>query len=218
MKKKRRERVAFCAVFNGLLISIRVASFVVAENFLIKSFVPSETFEFNFFIFIKAFRSEWNLWEFQLAFRSWFKSNEMRNKENFLVGWEWHAGAKTKLFSFSSIFHKFPVNCSIFSRKKKQCRDKYLAKHNAVFDQLDLVTYEEVVKVPGRKCQRQSSELNYVNLNFITVGDPTFQRRTLVLLGAHGVGRRHIKNTLIAKYPDKYAYPIPRKDQAQNRF
>lgn len=43
------------------------------------------------------------------------------------------------------------------------------------------------------------------------VGDPTFTRRTLVLLGAHGVGRRHIKNTLIAKYPDKYAYPIPRK-------
>ncbi|XP_055638935.1 peripheral plasma membrane protein CASK isoform X11 [Toxorhynchites rutilus septentrionalis] len=86
------------------------------------------------------------------------------------------------------------VNCSIFSRKKKQCRDKYLAKHNAVFDQLDLVTYEEVVKVPGES---------------LTVGDPAFQRRTLVLLGAHGVGRRHIKNTLIAKYPDKYAYPIP---------
>lgn len=44
-----------------------------------------------------------------------------------------------------------------------------------------------------------------------TVGDPAFLRKTLVLLGAHGVGRRHIKNTLIAKYPDKYAYPIPRK-------
>ncbi|KXJ80151.1 hypothetical protein RP20_CCG026561 [Aedes albopictus] len=82
-------------------------------------------------------------------------------------------------------FPEHPEMC----RKKKQCRDKYLAKHNAVFDQLDLVTYEEVVKVP--------------------VGDPAFQRRTLVLLGAHGVGRRHIKNTLIAKYPDKYAYPIP---------
>lgn len=25
------------------------------------------------------------------------------------------------------------------------------------------------------------------------------------------MGRRHIKNTLISKYPDKYAYPIPRK-------
>ncbi|KAK2581464.1 hypothetical protein KPH14_005132 [Odynerus spinipes] len=79
------------------------------------------------------------------------------------------------------------VNCSIFGRKKKQYKDKYLAKHNAVFDQLDVVTYEEVVKLPY----------------------PAFQRKTLVLLGAHGVGRRHIKNTIIAKHPDKYAYPIP---------
>lgn len=59
----------------------------------------------------------------------------------------------TELFiSFFPFFPTVPtkaVNCSIFSRKKKQCRDKYLAKHNAVFDQLDLVTYEEVVKVPG---------------------------------------------------------------------
>ncbi|XP_044737251.1 peripheral plasma membrane protein CASK isoform X2 [Chrysoperla carnea] len=91
------------------------------------------------------------------------------------------------------------VNCSIFGRKKKQYKDKYLAKHNAVFDQLELVTYEEVVKLP------------------------TFQRKTLVLLGAHGVGRRHIKNTIIAKHPDKYAYPIPhtsrppRKDEENGR-
>lgn len=59
---------------------------------------------------------------------------------------------KTKNFPLSSLLLKIlslTVNCSIFSRKKKQCRDKYLAKHNAVFDQLDLVTYEEVVKVPG---------------------------------------------------------------------
>ncbi|XP_070173887.1 peripheral plasma membrane protein CASK-like isoform X2 [Littorina saxatilis] len=74
------------------------------------------------------------------------------------------------------------VNCSWFARKKK---DKYLAKHNAVFDQLDLVTYEEVVRLPA------------------------FKRKTLVLLGAHGVGRRHIKNTLITTHPDRFAYPIP---------
>ncbi|XP_014672578.1 PREDICTED: peripheral plasma membrane protein CASK-like, partial [Priapulus caudatus] len=77
------------------------------------------------------------------------------------------------------------VNCSWFGKKKKQYRDKYLAKHNAVFDQLDLVTYEEVVRLPA------------------------FMRKTLVLLGAHGVGRRHIKNTLITNHPEKYAYPIP---------
>jgi calcium/calmodulin-dependent serine protein kinase len=38
-------------------------------------------------------------------------------------------------------------------------KDKYLAKHNAVFDQLDLVTYEEVIRLPE------------------------FRRKTLVLLG-----------------------------------
>ncbi|XP_055869214.1 peripheral plasma membrane protein CASK-like isoform X5 [Biomphalaria glabrata] len=78
--------------------------------------------------------------------------------------------------------HEHAANCSWFNRKKK---DKYLAKHNAVFDQLDLVTYEEVVRLPQ------------------------FMRRTLVLLGAHGVGRRHIKNTLITGHPDRFAYPIP---------
>ncbi|XP_034403829.1 peripheral plasma membrane protein CASK-like isoform X2 [Cyclopterus lumpus] len=77
------------------------------------------------------------------------------------------------------------ASCTWFGKKKKQYKDKYLAKHNAVFDQLDLVTYEEVVRVPS------------------------FKRKTLVLLGAHGVGRRHIKNTLITKHPDLFAYPIP---------
>ena len=51
---------------------------------------------------------------------------------------------------------------------------RYLAKYNSIFDQLDLVTYEEVVKLPA------------------------YRRKTLVLLGAHGVGRRHIKNSLIS--------------------
>lgn len=36
-------------------------------------------------------------------------------------------------------------------------------------------------------------------------------RPVLFLLGAHGVGRRHIKNTLINKYPERFSYPIPRK-------
>ena len=55
------------------------------------------------------------------------------------------------------------------------------------------VTYEEVVKLPA------------------------YKRKTLVLLGAHGVGRRHIKNSLIAAHPDKYAYPIPHTTRAPRR-
>ena len=79
------------------------------------------------------------------------------------------------------------------TKKRFSNKEKYLAKHNAVFDQLDLVTYEEVVKLPA------------------------FQRKTLVLLGAHGVGRRHIKNSLIANFMENYAYPIPHTTRLQRR-
>ena len=32
-------------------------------------------------------------------------------------------------------------------RRRSKLKDKYLVKHNAVFDQLDLVTYEEVSQI-----------------------------------------------------------------------
>ena len=51
------------------------------------------------------------------------------------------------------------VNCGVFGRRRRVMKDKYLAKHNAVFDQLDLVTYEEIIRLPE------------------------FARKTLVLLG-----------------------------------
>ncbi|KAF6034480.1 CASK [Bugula neritina] len=80
-----------------------------------------------------------------------------------------------------------------WNKRKKHYRDKYLAKHNAVFDQLDVVTYKEVARIQD------------------------FRRKTLVLLGAHGVGRRHIKNSLITSHPDKFAYPIPHTTRAPKR-
>uniref|UniRef100_A0A673IZZ5 Peripheral plasma membrane protein CASK n=1 Tax=Sinocyclocheilus rhinocerous TaxID=307959 RepID=A0A673IZZ5_9TELE len=62
------------------------------------------------------------------------------------------------------------ASCTWFSKKKKQYKDKYLAKHNA-----DLVTYEEVVKLQA------------------------FKRKTLVLLGNlflwHFIQYRSIQNT-----------------------
>lgn len=82
------------------------------------------------------------------------------------------------------------MNCSIFRKKKN--KEKYLAKR-ALADEMDMACYEEVMKVPS------------------------FRRNTLVLLGAHGVGRRHIKNTLIGSNPDKYAYPIPHTTRPQRR-
>lgn len=78
-------------------------------------------------------------------------------------------------------------HCMWFNKKKKYYTTKYLRKHSDLFEQLDLVTYEEVIRLSS------------------------FRRKTLVLLGAHGVGRRHIKNTLIHRHPQRFAYPIPRR-------
>uniref|UniRef100_A0A2K6TH29 55 kDa erythrocyte membrane protein n=1 Tax=Saimiri boliviensis boliviensis TaxID=39432 RepID=A0A2K6TH29_SAIBB len=75
-------------------------------------------------------------------------------------------------------------SCSPFGKKKKY-KDKYLAKHSSIFDQLDVVSYEEVVRLPA------------------------FKRKTLVLIGASGVGRSHIKNALIRQNPEKFVYPAP---------
>lgn len=115
---------------------------------------------FFFAISLRAFLNETAVWSlchdasfflsFQLAFL-WIKNNQWTKNTNFAGSCcKWHSRSNPSCLFFSSFSRSnFAVNCSIFSRKKKQCRDKYLAKHNAVFDQLDLVTYEEVVKVPG---------------------------------------------------------------------
>ncbi|MCP9263192.1 Peripheral plasma membrane protein CASK [Dirofilaria immitis] len=56
-----------------------------------------------------------------------------------------------------------------------------------------------------------------------SISSLTKRRKTLVLLGAHGVGRRHIKNTLIHRHPQRFAYPIPhttrhpRKDEIDGK-
>ncbi|RXN28455.1 55 kDa erythrocyte membrane [Labeo rohita] len=91
---------------------------------------------------------------------------------------EWRLASKSKATREGS------QSCSPFGKKKK-CKDKYLAKHSSIFDQLDVISYEEVVRLPA------------------------FNRKTLVLIGAPGVGRSHIKNSLLSKYPEKFAYPAP---------
>ncbi|MBN3303407.1 EM55 protein, partial [Amia calva] len=91
---------------------------------------------------------------------------------------EWRVASRSKAGTEGN------QSCSPFGKKKK-CKDKYLAKHSSIFDQLDVISYEEVVKLPA------------------------FNRKTLVLIGAPGVGRSHIKSTLLSKHPQKFAYPSP---------
>lgn len=56
---------------------------------------------------------------------------------------------------------------------------------NVEFDRHELQIYEEVACMPP------------------------FQRRTLVLIGAQGVGRRSLKNRLLALHPDRYGTAVP---------
>lgn len=92
----------------------------------------------------------------------------------------------------SPALQKFRASCatrpplnkgySFFGRKKKQSKAK---KSVVVSKADDKPPYEEVIKLKS------------------------FEWRTLVLLGAHGVGRRHIKKSLLISQPDKFAYPVP---------
>ncbi|XP_019714350.1 55 kDa erythrocyte membrane protein isoform X2 [Hippocampus comes] len=97
---------------------------------------------------------------------------------------EWRVASKSKA--------KDSQSWSPFGKKKK-CKDKYLAKHSSIFDQLDVISYEEVVRLPA------------------------FKRKTLVLIGAPGVGRSHIKNSLLKKYPEKFSYPVPHTTRTQRK-
>uniref|UniRef100_A0AAQ5XMZ6 55 kDa erythrocyte membrane protein n=1 Tax=Amphiprion ocellaris TaxID=80972 RepID=A0AAQ5XMZ6_AMPOC len=98
---------------------------------------------------------------------------------------EWRVASKSKAREGSQ-------SCSPFGKKKK-CKDKYLAKHSSIFDQLDVISYEEVVQLPA------------------------FKRKTLVLIGAPGVGRSHIKNSLLTKYAEKFSYPAPHTTRPQRK-
>uniref|UniRef100_A0A3Q1HKK9 Membrane protein, palmitoylated 6a (MAGUK p55 subfamily member 6) n=1 Tax=Anabas testudineus TaxID=64144 RepID=A0A3Q1HKK9_ANATE len=75
--------------------------------------------------------------------------------------------------------------CGTRAAKKKKKKMMYLTAKNAEFDRYELQIYEEVAKMPP------------------------FQRKTLVLIGAQGVGRRSLKNRLILMNPLQYGTTIP---------
>ncbi|NWT06290.1 MPP2 protein, partial [Mionectes macconnelli] len=72
---------------------------------------------------------------------------------------------------------------SLSGRRKK--RMMYLTTKNAEFDRHELLIYEEVARMPP------------------------FRRKTLVLIGAQGVGRRSLKNKLIMSDQTRYGTTIP---------
>ncbi|KAJ8404399.1 hypothetical protein AAFF_G00341720 [Aldrovandia affinis] len=74
--------------------------------------------------------------------------------------------------------------CTGMGGKKKK-KMMYLTTKNAEFDRHELLIYEEVAKMPP------------------------FRRKTLVLIGAQGVGRRSLKNKLLVSDSLRYGTTIP---------
>ncbi|XP_058818230.1 protein PALS2 isoform X1 [Topomyia yanbarensis] len=79
--------------------------------------------------------------------------------------------------------HKISICGTKISKKKR--KTMYKTKQNSEFDKADLMLYEEVTKMPP------------------------FKRKTLVLIGVAGVGRRTLKNRLINSDPDKFGSVLP---------
>lgn len=70
------------------------------------------------------------------------------------------------------------------SRKSKK-KEIYNVGQNSDFDKAELQLYEEVCRTPA------------------------FERRTLVLIGANGVGKQALKARLITMDPDRFGTPLP---------
>uniref|UniRef100_A0A1B6CDZ8 MAGUK p55 subfamily member 6 n=1 Tax=Clastoptera arizonana TaxID=38151 RepID=A0A1B6CDZ8_9HEMI len=88
--------------------------------------------------------------------------------------------------------HKISICGTRISKKKK--KKMYESKSNEEFDKAELLLYEEVTRMPP------------------------FKRRTLALIGTHGVGRRTLKNRLINSDPDKFGAVIPITSRPQREL
>lgn len=73
--------------------------------------------------------------------------------------------------------------CGIIRKKKKKVM--YQSKQNTDFDRTDLAIYEEVARMPP------------------------FHRKTLVMIGAQGVGRRTLKERVIRADSERFAAVLP---------
>uniref|UniRef100_A0A669D3W9 MAGUK p55 scaffold protein 2a n=1 Tax=Oreochromis niloticus TaxID=8128 RepID=A0A669D3W9_ORENI len=80
-------------------------------------------------------------------------------------------------------FVKRDVELAPAGKKKKKMM--YVTTKNAEFDRHEILLYEEVAKVPP------------------------FKRKTLILIGAQGVGRRRLKNKLLLRDPQLFGTIIP---------
>ena len=99
-----------------------------------------------------------------------------------------HVKIQRKHFFISSST-PYLVVCGLIDRRKKK-RLLFNVKDSSLFDKGDICLYQEVARMPP------------------------FARKCLILIGAQGVGRRTLKNRLLALDPERFGTTKPCKNRS----
>lgn len=91
---------------------------------------------------------------------------------------------KRKAFVPKENLYSDQVSCGGMVHGKRKKHEHYQTRKNYEFDRGDIVIYEEVQEMPP------------------------FQRKTIVLVGAQGVGRRTLKNRLLESDPTRFGHAV----------
>ncbi|XP_030748146.1 MAGUK p55 subfamily member 6 isoform X2 [Sitophilus oryzae] len=122
---------------------------------------------------------------------NWWQAKKVggENRTGLIPSLELEERRKAYVPPEADFVHKISICGARIARKKKKII--YQSKSNCDFDKAELLLYEEVTKMPP------------------------FKRKTLVLIGTQGVGRRTLKNRLINSDPEKFAGVIPYTSRPQ---
>lgn len=117
----------------------------------------------------------------------WWQARNIRSNNKGLIPSLYLEERRKAFVPHENDFSQSSWVCGLIDRKKKK-KILFNAKEHSMLDKADLKLYEEVARMPP------------------------FQRKTLVLIGTEGIGRRTLKTKLLNLDPDRFGATIPRKD------
>uniref|UniRef100_A0A8C2BWF3 Membrane protein, palmitoylated 1 n=1 Tax=Cyprinus carpio TaxID=7962 RepID=A0A8C2BWF3_CYPCA len=104
-----------------------------------------------------------------------------------------------------------PLGVTLKLNERQRCTVARILHGGMIHKQGSLHEGDEIAEINGKSVANQSVD----QLQKILVGCVLICGHTL--FSAPGVGRSHIKNSLLSKYPEKFAYPAPHTTRPQKK-